>query len=278
MNSMLRSATAPVRTVFPQLARQTALPRHGDSCETVVPSAVRTRSAPSVPHLKGAVRSLSLPLALTARLSPVVVLAAAGWALSSGPLAAPQAAEHQPAEEKPETQSASAPSTSTVSQAYAAAPAPCESVTEKTLKSLVPGAKAAGKEIPSTDSKLRRTCSWNALKGYDYRWLDVSFEVMKSDEAAQKSYTARTEEKSGGGPVPGLGDSGYSVVNLTTEDKQETREGMVVTRASNVLVVVTYNGSDFESKKAPGTDTINKGAIKAAKEAVAALEDGGGRG
>jgi len=36
--------------------------------------------------------------------------------------------------------------------------------------------------------------------------------------------------------------------------------------------VVTYNGSDFESKKAPGTDEINKGAIKAAKEAVAALE------
>jgi hypothetical protein len=36
--------------------------------------------------------------------------------------------------------------------------------------------------------------------------------------------------------------------------------------------MITYNGSDFESKKAPSTDTINKGAIKAAKEAVAALE------
>ncbi|MYV38668.1 hypothetical protein GT030_07230, partial [Streptomyces sp. SID1328] len=31
--------------------------------------------------------SLPLPLALTARLSPVVVLAVAGWALSSGPAA-----------------------------------------------------------------------------------------------------------------------------------------------------------------------------------------------
>ncbi|MBR8638820.1 hypothetical protein KEF29_04600 [Streptomyces tuirus] len=223
-------------------------------------------------------RSLSLPLALTARLSPVAVLAAAGWALSSGPLAAPQAAEHKSAEEKTGTQSASTPSTSTVSKTYAAAPAPCESVAEKTVKSLVPGARTAGKEIPSTDSKLRRTCSWNALKGYDYRWLDVSFEVMESDEAAQKSYTARTEAKSGGGAVPGLGDSAYSVVNLTTEDKQETREGVVVARASNALVVVTYNGSDFESKKAPSTDTINKGAIKAAKEAVAALEGGGGKG
>ncbi|MEU6682367.1 hypothetical protein [Streptomyces sp. NPDC046832] len=214
--------------------------------------------------------SFPLPLALTARLSPVVVLAAAGWALSSGPLAAPQAAERQPAEQKTESRSASAPSTST--KAYPAAPAPCESVSKQTVESLVPGAKAAGKEIPSTDTELRRTCSWNALKGYDYRWLDVSYEIMQSDEAARNSYTAGVEKKSGGGAVPGLGDSAYSVVNLTTEDKQETREGVVIARAANALVTVTYNGSDFESKKAPSTDTINKGAIKAAKEAVAALE------
>ncbi|MFJ8591175.1 hypothetical protein [Streptomyces sp. NPDC093598] len=217
-------------------------------------------------------RSLPLPLALTARLSPVVVLAAVGWALSSGPLAAPQAAEHKPAEEKTETRAASAPSTSTVSKTYSAAPAPCESIAKKTIESLVPGAKAGGKEIPSTDAELRRTCSWNALKGYDYRWLDVSYEVLESDEAAQKSYEEHTGKRSGGGAVPGLGDSAYSVVNLTTENKQETREGVVIARASNALVTVTYNGSDFESKKAPGTDTINKGAIKAAKEAVAALE------
>ncbi|GAB2888738.1 hypothetical protein GCM10027074_66320 [Streptomyces deserti] len=218
-------------------------------------------------------RDLPLPLALTARLSPVAVLAAAGWALSSGPLAAPQAAEQKPTE-KTGTRSASAPATQAVSRTYAAAPAPCAGLAEKTVKSLVPGAKAAGKEIPSTDSKLRRTCSWNALKGYEYRWLDVSFEVMESDEEARKSYKERIEEKSGGGAVPGLGDAAYSVVNLTTEDKQQTREGVVFVRVSNALVVVTYNGSDFESKKAPSTDEINKGAIKAAKEAVAALEDG----
>ncbi|MFF7733997.1 MULTISPECIES: hypothetical protein [unclassified Streptomyces] len=219
-------------------------------------------------------RSLPLPLALTARLSPVVVLAAAGWALSSGPFAAPQAAAHKPAEAKTENRSASAsaPSTSTAPKAYAAAPAPCGSIAKKTIQSLVPGAKTAGKEIPSTDAELRRTCSWNALKGYDYRWLDVSFEVMESDDAARKSYETHLGKKSGGGAVPGLGDSAYSVVTLTTEDKQQTREGVVIARASNALVTITYNGSDFESKKAPSTDTINKGAIKAAKEAVAALE------
>jgi hypothetical protein len=147
-------------------------------------------------------------------------------------------------------------------------------VTTATIKSLVPGAKTAGKEIKSTDEKLRRTCSWNALHGYDYRWLDVSYEVMNSDETGQKTYKERIADKSGGGVVPGLGDEGYSVVNLTTEDKQQTREGVVISRVGNVLVAITYNGSDFENKKAPSTDEINKGAIKAAKEAVAALRGG----
>lgn len=218
-------------------------------------------------------RSLPLPLALTARLSPVVVLAAAGWALSSGPLAATPAADDGTTQ-KSEGESPSAPATAAVSKTYATAPAPCDSLASKTVKSLVPGAKTAGKEIPSTDSKLRRTCSWNALKGYDYRWLDVSFEITESDEAALASYKERVADRSGGGAVPGIGDAGYSVVNLTTEDKQQTREGVVLVRASNALVSITYSGSDFESKKAPDTDEINKGAIKAAREAVAALEDG----
>ncbi|MFJ3019364.1 hypothetical protein ACIPH4_00170 [Streptomyces tendae] len=219
-------------------------------------------------------RSLPLPLALTARLAPVAVLATAGWALSSGPDTSPVAKDKTP----PDTtnRSASAPATQAATKTYAAAPAPCGALAGKTVTSLVPGAKAAGKEIPSTDTEVRRTCSWNALKGYDYRWLDVSFEVMETDAAAQKSYQERVADRSGGGEVPGLGDSAYSVVNLTTEDKQQTREGTVLVRAANALVVVTYNGSDFESKKAPGTTEINKGAIKAAKEAVAALQNGQG--
>jgi hypothetical protein len=225
------------------------------------------------------VRELPLPLALTARLSPVVVLACAGWALTSGP-AASSTGDHQSAQESQNTQStestgtASAPATSTASKTYSAAPAPCTSLSGKTINSLVPGAKTAGKEIPSTDSSIRRTCSWNALKGYDYRWLDVSFEIMASDAAAQKSYTDRTTQKSGGGAVPGLGDAGYSVVNLTSEDKQQTREGTVLVRVSNALVAIDYNGSDFETKKAPDTDVINKGAIQAARDAVAALQNG----
>ncbi|MEU6402493.1 hypothetical protein [Streptomyces sp. NPDC046985] len=225
-------------------------------------------------------RELSLPLALTARLSPVVVLACAGWALTSGPFAASPAAGAGSGGRQAHSSGAggngatAAPSAPAASKAYTSSPAPCTAVAQKTITSLVPGAKTAGKEIPSTDAKVRRTCSWNALKGYDYRWLDVSFEVTQSDAAAQKAYAQRTAEKSGGGAVPGLGDAGYSFVGLSTQDKQQTREGTVVVRAANALVVVTYNGSDFETKKAPSTDEINKGAIRAARDAVAALSGG----
>ncbi|MFD7713388.1 hypothetical protein ACFV6E_22305 [Streptomyces sp. NPDC059785] len=219
-------------------------------------------------------RSLPLPLALTARLLPVAVLAAAGWALSSGPFATTATAEHESSEKKTGTATgeASAPASSAAAKTYTTSPAPCEGLSSATVKSLVPGAKTAGQEIASTDEAVRRTCSWNALKEYDYRWLDVSYEIKESDSAAEKAYKERTEEKSGGGSVPGLADAAYSVVNLTTEDKQQTREGVVLARAANALIVITYNGSDFETKKAPSTDVINKGAIKAAKEAVAALE------
>ncbi|WP_381557002.1 hypothetical protein [Streptomyces eurythermus] len=219
-------------------------------------------------------RSLPLPLALTARLSPVAVLACAGWLLSSGP-AVPSASGHLAARTPPSGTSAAGPSATAAAPTYTTAPPPCAAVPAATLKSLVPGAEPAGKEIPSTDTRLRRTCSWNALHGYDYRWLDVSFEIGESDQEAEKEYAQRVAEKSGGGAVPGLGDTAYSVVGLTTEDKQQTREGVVLARVANALVVVTYSGSDFETHEAPTTDEINKGAIKAAKSAVAAL--GGGR-
>lgn len=228
-----------------------------------------------LPHEKCVVRSLPLPLALTARLSPVAVLACAGWALSCGP-AAPPAAGHQTLRNPPVAASSAAPSATTAAPTYTTAPSPCAGVPAATLASLVPGAKPAGKEIPSTDTRLRRTCSWNALHGYDYRWLDVSFEIGASDQEATKEYQQRVAEKSGGGAVPGLGDTAYSVVGLATEDKQQTREGVVLVRVANALVVVTYSGSDFETRKAPTTDQINKGAIRAAKAAVATLGDGRG--
>ncbi|OIK23820.1 DUF3558 domain-containing protein [Streptomyces malaysiense] len=219
-------------------------------------------------------RSLPLPLALTARLTPVAVLACAGWALSSTP-ATPQASTgHRSEASAPEQSSSAAPSPSAAAKSYSTASSPCSAVSASTVGDLVPGAKPAGKEIPSTDPKLRRTCSWNALHGYDYHWLDISYEINGSVDEAKQEYQQQVSRKSGGGTVPGLGDSAYSVVDLSTEDKQQTREGVVIVRVSNALVVVTYSGSDFDTKKAPGTDEINKGAIKVARSAVGALVGG----
>ncbi|MCZ9336512.1 hypothetical protein NGM37_01830, partial [Streptomyces sp. TRM76130] len=101
-------------------------------------------------------RSLPLPLALTARLAPVAVLATAGWALSSpsgttsaaGPEATPSATGAPAASAAP---SASASATQ-AAKTYATAPDPCASLAKDTITSLVPGAKTAGKEIASTDA------------------------------------------------------------------------------------------------------------------------------
>ncbi len=108
-------------------------------------------------------------------------------------------------------------------------------------------------------------------QGLRLHWLDVWYEIKDSPRRRRKSSGARMD-KSGGGAVPGLGDSAYSVVNLTTTDKQQTREGVVIARASNALVVVTYNGSNFETKKAPST-TDQQGGHQGA-DVVATLENG----
>ncbi|WP_327352241.1 hypothetical protein [Streptomyces sp. NBC_01304] len=199
----------------------------------------------------------SLPLLLAGRLLPVVALATAGWAWTSGPYAPAPAA-------KP----AAAPSPkASDARKYRKPPAPCETMSADTVKDLVPGAKTKGKELDLSDPARRRTCSWSALKGYDYRWLDVSYEVIGSAKQA------RPTEPRQGESVPDLGDKASVSVDLTTKDKQHTREAVVTVRASNALITVTYNGSDFESKGAPGADTMRKGALKAAKEAVAGLGD-----
>lgn len=240
---------------------------------------------------RGPVPPLPTPLALSARLLPVAVLAVAGIAMTSGSPdpSGPSGGHDTTAQDQHGGDSSSDSSgssnssgsddpsgeaNSADSKSFTTAPAPCDSLADKSITSLVPGTKTAGKEIKSTDVKLRRTCSWNALKGYDYRWLDISFEIRSSEGEARKSYQERVAEKSGGGNVPGLGDDAYSQVDLNTEDKQEAREGTVLVRVSNALVTVTYIGSDYESKKAPATDVINQGAIRAAKEAVGALGNG----
>ncbi|WP_093607356.1 hypothetical protein [Streptomyces indicus] len=201
----------------------------------------------------------SLPLLLAARLLPVAVLAAAGWAWTSGPYA--------PDDIKPAAAPRPQPTAEAV--AYDKPPEPCGAIDSAAVKKLVPGAKPAGKEIELTDPDRRRTCSWSALKDYDYRWLDVSYEVFATQKAAAAAYKKR--ELKDPRPLDGLGESATLGVELTTKDKQQTREAVVVARSGNALVTVTYNGCDFESRKAPGASAMQEGAEAAARAAMEQL-------
>ncbi|MEU8483895.1 hypothetical protein [Streptomyces sp. NPDC048641] len=210
-------------------------------------------------------RSLPFPLALTVRVLPVAVLACAGWAWTSGPMADPSG---QPAAApQPSSKRSAQPAGSAASRAYEKPPEPCSAVTARTVADLVPKADPAGKELAAADRSLRRGCSWSALKDFDYRWLDVSFEIKESAAAAHTAFAARGKGES----APGLGDEARIAVALTTHDKQNTREAVVTVRSGNALVTVTYNGSDFESHGAPGADSISGGALKASGDAVAKL-------
>ncbi|MEU6391630.1 hypothetical protein [Streptomyces sp. NPDC046939] len=213
-------------------------------------------------------RSLPLPVMLTARLLPVALLACVGWAWSTGPMSDSADKKHKDASPEPTASASPGPSASVAARTYAKPPAPCGAVTAATVKALVPGAGTAGKELAATDESVRRGCSWSALKGYDYHWLDVSFEVKDSDALAKQAYAAGDK---GDGTPQEIGDGARLTSALTTKDKQKTREAIVTVRAANALVTVTYNGSDFETKGAPSADTVDKGALRAARDAVAAL-------
>jgi hypothetical protein len=224
----------------------------------------------------------SLPVVLAARLLPVVVLAVAGWSMTSPAGSVPVAAPQAGASSSPASSSSAASggasagtgaSTGTATGSSAAAfskpPAPCTTVPVATVKSLVPSAKTAGTELKVSDPTRRSGCSWNALKGFAYRWLDVSFEISGTTQEAHTLYGKQAQSTAA---VLGLGADEASVgESLTTQDSQQTRESVVVVRKGNALITVTYNGSDFDTKKAPAADVIRQGAITAAKAVLTKL-------
>jgi hypothetical protein len=209
----------------------------------------------------------SLPFTLAARLLPVLVLALVGWTMAPGTQsdarakAAPQSASGAP--------SARGTATSATGS-YGKPPEACGALPASVVKALVPGAKTAGTALKSSDSERRTGCSWNALKGYDYRWLDVSFEVAESEAAANAVFDQQVKQTDAG-PASGVGDEVQAIGALTKEDGQQTRQAIVIARKGNAVVTVTYNGSNFDTKKAPADSVIRKGAFKAATAAVAAL-------
>ncbi|MEE1940399.1 DUF3558 family protein [Streptomyces sp. TRM 70361] len=169
-------------------------------------------------------------------------------------------------------------------------PNPCETLTKKTVKAVVPGAKT-GKNLGSKDADGYGTCLWSGLDDFQYRALTVSLKRFDSDVtlgsggqraakyagqqvAAVSQDTANKNVKDT--PLDGVGDQATSIA-FETEKKsgkkaEEYRGQRVVAITDNVVVTVDYEGAGFETGKTPKADAIRKDAEKAAKEAVAAVK------
>ncbi|MGW6567894.1 DUF3558 family protein [Streptomyces sp. NPDC054975] len=186
-----------------------------------------------------------------------------------------------------------APSTKSVEPAkFAKLPDVCKSISEKTTASLVPKAKVKnGTAAASSDVESRGGCSWNGLddkgvKGSQYRWLDVSFYRYASDatlgsgeKRAQDNFAkelAKLQATAGAkklrtADASGIGDQSKTVAYELKKTDEDFKYVSVVARTGNVLVLLTYNGAGYAGADAPSDKTVMDGAVKASKEAVAAV-------
>ncbi len=175
---------------------------------------------------------------------------------------------------------------------FAKLPEACKAIVAKTTSSLVPKAKTKnGTPAVSSDLGSRSGCSWNGLddkgvKGSQYRWLDVSFYRYESDaslgsgqERARENLAkelAKIEETPGAkklrtASVTGVGDEAKSVAYELRKTNEDFVYGSIVARTGNVLVLLSYNGAGYAGASTPSEKTVMSGAVKAAKEAVAAV-------
>ncbi|MER7519300.1 DUF3558 domain-containing protein [Streptomyces sp. NPDC126499] len=175
---------------------------------------------------------------------------------------------------------------------FAKLPDVCKSISVKTIETLVPKAKNKnGTAAASSDVASRGGCSWNGLedkgvKGSQYRWLDVSFYRYASDvtlgsgqERAAENYVkelAKVQATPGAkglrtAAAPGVGEKAESVSFGLRKTDADFRYASVVARTGNVVVVLSFNGAGYAGEKTPSEKWIVDGALKAAKEAVAAV-------
>ncbi|MFI6421572.1 DUF3558 family protein [Streptomyces sp. NPDC050842] len=175
---------------------------------------------------------------------------------------------------------------------FAKLPEVCKAISAKTTASLVPKAKSKkGTPAASSDLGSRGGCSWNGLDdngvdGSQYRWLDVSFYRYESDvslgsgeERAVENLTkelAKIQETSGAKKLrtttaSGIGEEAKAVAYKLRKTDEDFVYASVVARTGNVLVLLSYNGAGYAGADAPSDKKIMDGAVKAAKEAVAAV-------
>ncbi|WP_406198851.1 MULTISPECIES: DUF3558 family protein [unclassified Streptomyces] len=188
------------------------------------------------------------------------------------------------------------PSPTVQAAAYKALPQACKALSKKTLEELAPKAKS-GKEGSSDDASTRGSCSWssldnNGVKGSQFRWLNVSLLRFESDASrsgdkrAQEYYETQAKDaKSVSGarnaksePVAGVGDQATAVRYDLKKKEGSFRQETIVARVENVVVTLDYNGAGLAGEKTPSTESMDKLARKAAKEAVAAVTKANGSG
>lgn len=168
---------------------------------------------------------------------------------------------------------------------FATLPEACATVAKATVASLVPKAKsAAGTPSLSDDTHARAGCSWtgNGSDGYQYRWLAVTLQRFTStpaspaeDQAKERfAEQAATLGKAPGAStsaVAGLGDQATSIAGKATVAKVTSQNDTVLVRTGNIVVIVEFDGAGLEGKKNPSASTVDGGALRAAKDAVAAV-------
>jgi hypothetical protein len=169
---------------------------------------------------------------------------------------------------------------------YGTLPAPCKAVTAGTVSGLVPKARrGAGTEAPTSDPRMRGTCSWtgDGKDGYQYRWLSVSLQRFANDpqlgsaeDQARKRYADQLRELSAvrgftASALTGFGDQAEHVTGKETLAKVTSQNDTLLARTGNVVVLVEYNGAGLEGRKSPTPAAVRSGAQQAAKDALAAL-------
>ncbi|NJP48199.1 DUF3558 domain-containing protein [Actinacidiphila epipremni] len=169
---------------------------------------------------------------------------------------------------------------------FATLPDACTSVGKATVTALVPKAKSAAGTPTDADAAdhTRSGCSWtgNGADGYQYRWLAVTLQrfdatpTSSAEDQAKERFAGQvaTLGKTPGAAttaVTGVGDQATTVAAKATVVKVTSQNATLLARTGNVVVIVEYNGAGLEGKKNPTAADVDSGALRAAKDAVAAI-------
>ncbi|MBV9025145.1 MAG: DUF3558 domain-containing protein [Streptomycetaceae bacterium] len=184
------------------------------------------------------------------------------------------------------TQSESAgASPSPASAKYPKVPDPCKAISQNTVTSMVQGVKnASGQLVSSANANDHGGCSWSGVNGYQYRYLDDSFQRFDSApgdgsaeaqavlgfqsavQGAAKAAGAQTTQ------ISGVGDQATLITWDVNNDKTDYHYATVVARTSNVIVTVDFSGAGLEGDRKPKADQMDQDAQQTVQEAIASVQ------